>query len=154
MRLSRLIATFFFIGYAKIAPGSIASLVTTLLVYFFSKDLNSYLFVFIILLTTISAFYAIGVYTHGLIDKDRSEIVIDEVIGQSIALLPLLFFEEPKFPELNICVISLFFFRFFDIIKPYPINIFDKMNNTFGVIFDDILAGAFSALLLTLVLSF
>ena len=154
MRLSRLIATFFFIGYAKIAPGSIASLVTTLLVYFFSKDLNSYLFVFTILLTTISAFYAIGVYTYGLIDKDRSEIVIDEVIGQSIALLPLLFFEEPKFTELNICVISLFFFRFFDIIKPYPINIFDKMNNTFGVIFDDILAGAFSAILLTLVLSF
>ena len=50
------------------------------------------------------------------------------------------------------CIISLLFFRFFDILKPYPINKFDKMNNAFGVIFDDILAGFFSAILLTLIL--
>ena len=152
MRLARLIVTFFYIGHTKIAPGSIASLVTTMIFYLFAKHLISYLFIFIILITTFLAFFAISVYTYKLIEKDRSEIVIDEVIGQSIALLPLLLFEQTNPPQLFMCMISLLFFRFFDIVKPYPIYKFDKMNNTFGVIFDDILAGVFSALLLTLVL--
>ena len=154
MRLARLIVTFFYIGHAKIAPGSIASLVTTLIFYFFAKHLISYLFIIIILITSILAFFAVSIYTYELVEKDRSEIVIDEVIGQSIALLPLLLFEQSNHPQLFMCIISLLFFRFFDIVKPYPINKFDKMNNSFGVIFDDILAGIFSALLLIFALSF
>ena len=154
MRLARLIVTFFYIGHAKIAPGSIASLVTTLIFYFFAKHLISYLFIIIILMTTIVAFFAVNVYTYKLSEKDRSEIVIDEVIGQSIALLPLLLFEQTNPPQLFMCIIALLFFRFFDIVKPYPINKLDKMNNTFGVIFDDILAGIFYALFLILALSF
>ena len=154
MRLVRFIVTFFYIGHAKIAPGSIASLVTTLIFYFFAKHLISYLFIIIILITSILAFFAVSIYTYELSEKDRSEIVIDEVIGQSIALLPLLLFEQSNHPQLFMCIISLLFFRFFDIVKPYPINKFDKMNNSFGVIFDDILAGIFSALLLTFALSF
>ena len=154
MRLVRFIVTFFYIGHAKIAPGSIASLVTTLIFYFFAKHLISYLFILIILITSILAFFAVSIYTYKLSEKDRSEIVIDEVIGQSIALLPLLLFEQTNPPQLFMCIISLLFFRFFDIVKPYPINKFDKMNNSFGVIFDDILAGIFSALLLIFALSF
>ena len=154
MRLARLIVTFFYIGYAKIAPGSVASLVTTLIFYLFAKHLIYYFFIIIILITTILALHAVNVYTYKLLEKDRSEIVIDEVIGQSIALLPLLFFDQTNSPQLFMCVISLLFFRFFDIIKPFPIKNFDKMNNTFGVIFDDILAGIFSALFLILALSF
>ena len=154
MRLVRLIVTFFYLGHAKIAPGSIASLVTTLIFYFFAKHLISYLFIIIILITSILAFFAVSIYTYKLSEKDRSEIVIDEVIGQSIALLPLLLFEQTNPPQLFMCIISLLFFRFFDIVKPYPINKFDKMNNSFGVIFDDILAGIFSALLLIFALSF
>ena len=154
MRLARLIVTFFYIGQAKLAPGSVASLVTTLIFYLFAKHLSYYLFIIIILMTTILAFFAVSVYTYKLLEKDRSEIVIDEVIGQSIALLPLLFFEQTNPPQFFICIIALLFFRFFDIVKPFPINNFDKMNNTFGVIIDDILAGIFSALLLILTLSF
>ena len=154
MRLVRFFVTFFYIGHAKIAPGSIASLVTTLIFYFFAKHLISYLFIIIILITSILAFFAVSIYTYELSEKDRSEIVIDEVIGQSIALLPLLLFEQTNPPQLFMCIISLLFFRFFDIVKPYPINKFDKMNNSFGVIFDDILAGIFSALFLIFALSF
>ena len=154
MRLTKLIVTFFFIGHTKIAPGSIASLVTSLLFYLYAKYLIYHFFIIIILVTTFIAFFSISIYTYKLPEKDRSEIVIDEVIGQSIALLPLLLFSETTSPDFFMCIISLLFFRFFDIVKPYPINRFDKMNNTFGVIFDDILAGIFSALLLTLVLIF
>jgi len=154
MRLARLIVTFFYIGHAKIAPGSIASLVTTLIFYLLAKHLTFYLLIIINLLTIVLAFFAVSIYNSKSIEKDRSEIVIDEVIGQSIALLPLLLFEGPNPPQLSMCIISLLFFRFFDIVKPYPINKFDKMNNTFGVIFDDILAGIFSALFLIFALSF
>ena len=86
MRLARLIVTFFFIGHSKIAPGSIASLVTTLIFYLLAKNLISYLYLIAIFITTILAFFAVETYTNKLLEKDRSEIVIDEVIGQSIHL--------------------------------------------------------------------
>ena len=154
MRLTKLIVTFFYIGHANIAPGSIASLVTILLFYLFAKYLIYHFFIIIILITTLIAFFSISIYTYKLPEKDSSEIVIDEVVGQSIALLPLLLFSDTSSPDFFMCIISLLFFRFFDIVKPYPIKKFDQMNNTFGVIFDDILAGVFSALLLTLALIF
>ena len=154
MRLARLIVTFLYIGHAKIAPGSIASLVTTLIFYLFAEYLFAQLFLIIILITSILAIFSVGIYTYKLPEKDRSEIVIDEVIGQSIALLPLLLLGQTNSPELFMCIISLLFFRFFDIFKPYPINKVDKMNNVFGVIFDDVLAGLYAAVLLIFVLSF
>ena len=150
MKLAKLIATLFFVGQAKIAPGSIASLLTTIVFYMFALKLDYIILVIIIFVTTILSFFAIQVYTTDFKEKDRSEIVIDEVVGQFVALSPLLFFEEKFPPEIYTCFISFIFFRFFDIVKPYPIYLFDRMNSTFGVIFDDILAGIFSALLLTL----
>ena len=151
MKLAKLIATLFFVGQAKIAPGSIASLLTTIVFYIFAMKLDYIMLLIIIFVTTILSFFAIHVYTTGFKEKDRSEIVIDEVVGQFVALSPLLFFEEKFPPEIYTCFMSFIFFRFFDIVKPYPINIFDRMNSTFGIIFDDLLAGVFSALLLTLI---
>mgnify|MGYP001204521404 FL=1 len=155
MRLVKLIVTFFFIGDTKRAPGSIASFSTVLLFYFFASHLDVFLFIVIISAITMLSFFAVRSYTADLLEKDKSEIVIDEVVGQSIALLPILIFAENTPPRVFfMCTISLLLFRFFDIVKPYPINKFDKMNSAFGIIFDDILAGIFSALLLTLTLVF
>ena len=150
MKLAKLIATLFFVGQAKIAPGSIASLLTTIVFYIFAMKLDYVILIIIIFVTTILSFFAIHVYTTDFKEKDRSEIVIDEVVGQFVALSPLLFFEEKFPPEIYTCFMSFIFFRFFDIVKPYPIYLFDRMNSTFGVIFDDIVAGIFSAFLLTL----
>mgnify|MGYP006271154835 CR=1 FL=1 len=154
MNLFRLIVTFFFIGNVKIAPGTIASVATVVIFYAFAKYFSVFSFMLTILAITLLSVVAVGAYTTDLLEKDKSEIVIDEVIGQSIALLPLLIFVENTSPKFSMCIISLLFFRFFDIVKPYPINKIDKMNNTFGVIFDDILAGIFAALLLTSILRF
>ena len=72
-------------------------------------------------------------------------MVIDEVIGQSI---PIYLFEiahgsEKSSQEAMLFYIYIFvLFRFFDIKKPFPINIFDKKyKNSFGVIIDDVIAG-------------
>ena len=118
----------------------------------FAKYLFFSLLIIIILVTTILSFIAVGVYTSGSSEKDKSEIVIDEVIGQSIAL-SLYYCSEYNLPEFYMCLISLLFFRFFDIVKPFPINEVDKINSNFGVILDDILAGFFSAIFLTLILN-
>ena len=154
MHLFRLIVTFFFIGNVKIAPGTIASFATVIIFYAFAKYFNVFSFMLTISTITILSFVAVSAYSTDFLEKDRSEIVIDEVIGQSIALLPLLIFVENTSPKFFMCIISLLFFRFFDIVKPFPINKVDKMNNTFGVIFDDVLAGIFAALLLTFVLRY
>ena len=81
MKLAKLIATLFFVGQAKIAPGSIASLLTTIVFYMFAMNLDFIIFIIIILVTTILSFFAIHVYTTDFKEKDRSEIVIDEVVG-------------------------------------------------------------------------
>ena len=154
MRLSELIVTFFFIGNVKIAPGTIASFATVMIFYVFAKHINVFSFTVIVSAITLLSFVAIGFYTTDFLEKDKSEVVIDEVIGQSIALLPLIIFAETVSAKFFMCIISLLFFRFFDVIKPFPISKIDKMNSTFGVIFDDILAGIFAALSLTFVLMF
>ena len=154
MTLVRIIVTFFYIGHVKLVPGSVASVVTVLVFNLSAKYLIFSLLMIIILVTIIFSYFSVRIYTNQFSEKDRSEIVIDEVIGQLIALSPLLLFLENNLSDFRMYLISLLFFRFFDIVKPFPINKFDKMNNSFGIIMDDILAGIFSALLLTLILVF
>ena len=52
-------------------------------------------------------------------------------------------------------IVSFILFRFFDILKPYPINKIDKnMKNGFGVMFDDVIAGIYSSIVLLVIISF
>ena len=97
--------------------------------------------------------------------KDSREIVIDEFIGQSIPLVAFLYRPENFIP--NCCyksliempsvlwiVFSFLLFRFFDIIKPYPINLIDrKIKNGLGVMLDDILAGIFTTIVMYIIYS-
>ena len=85
-------------------------------------------------------------------NKDPKEVTIDEVIGQSI---PIYLYEiahgTDKNPQdsaiIYVCIFILF--RFFDIKKPFPVNIFDKkFKNSFGVILDDVIAGLYVVLTL------
>ena len=93
--------------------------------------------------------------------KDPKEIVIDEFIGQSIPIISysyLSFFKVgPSFdsffiffegrPFIGWLITSFILFRFFDILKPFPINIIDKkMKNGLGIMLDDIIAGIYSTI--------
>jgi len=76
---------------------------------------------------------------------DDKMIVIDEVIGQWIALIPALMLQgtNPVF-----ILLAFGFFRFFDILKPWPVSHFDtNMPNAHGVLLDDVAAGAAAALM-------
>ena len=149
-----LFVTFFGIGTIRYAPGTITSLITVVLLYSFFHiiNLSNNLILFFLLIILIYSFYAVENYIKEKKNKDPKEIVIDEFIGQAI---PIYLYEIAHGSEKNSQEVILFYiyifilFRFFDIKKPFPVNIFDmKFKNSFGVIFDDIIAGFYVVLTL------
>ncbi len=152
--INYLFVTFFGIGTVRYAPGTITSLVTTILLYSFFHIINLSHNIILIFLTIIFlySFYAVAEYIKDNENKDPKEVVIDEVIGQSI---PIYLYEishgtEKVSQEALLFYLYIFIlFRFFDIKKPFPINLFDKkFKNSFGVILDDVIAGLYVVLTL------
>ena len=139
----------FGIGKLKKIPGSYASLVTTIFLFFLFHIFNlSPNFILIgILIIFFLSIYAVNIFIKNLDNKDPKEVVIDEFIGQSI---PICLYEiaHEGTKEMN-QVLTFYFimfilFRIFDIVKPYPVSYYDKnFKNSFGVIMDDVCAGLY-----------
>ncbi len=152
--LNYLFVSCFGIGSFRFAPGTIASLITTVFLFslFHILSISSHIILFILLLIFIYSFYAVSYYIKDKQNKDPKEVVIDEFIGQSI---PIYIYEishgaAKDYQEAILYYIYIFFlFRFFDIKKPFPVNFFDKkFKNSFGVILDDVVAGLYVVLTL------
>ena len=155
-KFGKFILTMLNIGKLGSFPGTIASAITSFFYifcfYFKVHYFNLFLFFLLILLASI---YLINLLKDEFEEVDSKEIVIDEYLGQSV---PILFFYVILFEAsvsinffMLIVLISFVGFRFFDILKPYPINYIDnKYKNGFGVVFDDILAGIFTTIVLYL----
>jgi phosphatidylglycerophosphatase A len=149
-----LFVTCFGIGSFRFAPGTIASLITTIFLFslFHIINLSNNIILIALLLIFVYSFYAVGEYIKDNENKDPKEIVIDEFIGQSI---PIYLYEIAHGTIKNSQEAALFYlyifilFRYFDIKKPFPINYFDKkFKNSFGVILDDVVAGLYVVLTL------
>ena len=152
--INYLFVTFFGIGTIRYAPGTITSLITTIFLYSFFHILNlsNNIILFLLIFIFLYSFYAISDYIKDSENKDPREVVVDEVIGQSI---PIYLYEISHGSTKNTSEAILFYlyifilFRFFDIKKPFPVSIFDKkFKNSFGVIFDDVIAGFYVVLTL------
>ena len=153
-KFGKLILTMFNIGKLGKFPGTIASAITSIIyiIFFYFKINYLTLFLIFIFLLLISI-YLISLLKNEFDEIDSKEIVIDEFLGQSV---PILFFYVILLEasvSLNffmiIVLISFIGFRFFDILKPYPISLIDNnYKNGFGVVFDDILAGIFTTIIL------
>ena len=129
------------IGKLKYAPGTIASLFTCVIFFY----LNTYFQIEILILIFFTIFFlsllSIQIYLKKYGDKDHQSIVIDEFLGQYVALFSIPLFElENNF--INICIIFLLF-RFFDISK-IGLRSIEKMPGTFGILFDDIFGGIYT----------
>ena len=87
--------------------------------------------------------------------KDPKQIVIDEVLGQALPLILIVYLSSNNLIDSPIEIyylISFILFRFFDIVKPFPVSYFDKNHkNFFGIIMDDIMAGLYSMLIIYLI---
>ena len=153
-KINTLFVTMFGLGRIPKIPGTFGSLATVILLYIFFHvlDLSPFLiFVFLIIIFVFS-FKAVALHIKNNDNKDPKEVVIDEFIGQSI---PIYVYEishgtEKSYDEAIIFYGACFIlFRFFDIVKPFPVNFFDKkFKNSFGVIMDDICAGFYVVLTL------
>ena len=142
----------FGLGKIKFMPGTFGSLATTIILFylFHSLNISSNIILIGLMFIFIYSFYAVSMHTKNSKNKDPGEIVIDEFLGQSI---PIYFYEishgTTKESHEAIIYYALFFvlFRYFDIMKPFPVNFFDKnFKNSFGVIMDDICAGLYVVL--------
>ena len=162
-KINLIFVTFFGIGYIKIASGTFASLVTSIILFclfrFYISIEHFPILGLIIIFFFIYSLYAIETLEAEFEQKDARQIVIDEVIGQSI---PILFIEYITYlktqsfgADLYLYLMSFFLFRFFDIFKPFPISYFDKnFKNSFGILFDDVLAGIYTLILILIFIKF
>ena len=139
----------FGVGKLKKIPGSYASLITTIFLFFLFHKLNFSPNIFLIglLIIFLISLYAVNIFIKELDDKDPKEIEIDEFIGQSI---PICLYEiahdssKETGQVLTFYFIMFILFRIFDITKPYPVSYYDKnFKNSFGVIMDDVCAGLY-----------
>jgi len=144
----------FGLGKIKFIPGTFGSLATTIFLFYLFHTLNISSNIVLIgwIIIFIYSFYAISTHTKDSKNKDPGEIIIDEFLGQSIPIyLYEISHETIKDSDEAIIYYTIFFilFRYFDIVKPFPVSFFDKnFKNSFGVIMDDICAGLYVVLTL------
>lgn len=75
--------------------------------------------------------------------KDPGKVVIDEVVGQFIALIPVPFVLGTAWWA---AILAFILFRFFDIVKPYPARNFESLHGGLGIMADDVVAGVYAAM--------
>ncbi|OPX29975.1 MAG: hypothetical protein B1H06_00620 [Candidatus Cloacimonas sp. 4484_143] len=145
MKFSEYISTLFGIGYFPKAPGTAGTLFAAI-VYFALPDQwfiswqNSTLVLIAILIGSIISVFFISKAEEGL-GHDNGKIILDEFWGYFIAVLFL-----PK--TLIIIVAAFVLFRIFDIFKPEPVNVLQKLPKGWGVMADDVMAGVYANIVL------
>lgn len=146
--LPRMIATSFGAGYLPVAPGTWGALFAILIwlpVYLWLPGLPAW----IITASAIVVFAVAGTWASTVSEKywgkDPVAACADETVGQLISMLPLCGGLESA-PWWMILV-SLALFRFFDIVKPLGIRKLEKLPGGLGMMADDVLAAAYSALI-------
>jgi phosphatidylglycerophosphatase A len=145
-KLIKLLATGFGSGLAPVAPGTAGTLVGVLICLLCLPLPWPMRFL------TVLALSALSIYVAGQAEiiykkKDDQRIVIDEIVGLQITMLPV-----------TITVLHLFFgfvlFRVFDILKPFPINNLQKLPGGWGVVIDDVGAGIYAGVVMMFLIYF
>ena len=158
-------------GYLPLAPGTWGSLVGiavyaavrgVLLTLFFdlaSPTVNTfdqiYYAVVAFELLAILIIAGVGVWAASQTErlsgkKDPGKVVIDEVAGQYIALLPIPLSIETAWWS---AILAFFLFRIFDIVKPYPARRLESLHGGLGIVADDLIAGVYAAVVVAIVVS-
>jgi len=144
--LAKLMATFFGVGYFPRIPGTVASLLTLIAGWFIIDNFGKVSFALIILLIFFFGWLSSSyVLKNDKKNSDPGFIVADEVVGQGFILLFI-----PV--EFIIYVVAFLSFRFFDILKPWPIYLLEKkFRNAFGIMIDDLFASLYAVLTIKII---
>ena len=145
--ITNIFVSLFYSGYFKLWPGTFASVISILILFpvikyqLVSKEIFIYIF-FIIFTISIFFIKKFSLYTN---THNSGKIVIDEFLG--IYLIFIFYDLIYIFNDFITIMLVFIFFRFFDIVKIFPANIIDKkMNNSLGVLLDDIIASIYTIL--------
>ena len=132
------IATLGGIGKIPIAPGTWGSIFAFFIFIYISHYVDMLI---VVILSIPFSIWVCEKASVNLIEKDHKSIVIDELVGIWIALVPALYLSTQT-SRTSYAVLALIFFRLFDILKPFPISYFDKnFKNGLGIVLDDLIAG-------------
>ncbi len=152
--IARMIAVFFGAGLLKPAPGTWGSATAVLTGWALHEIGGTFLLSIGVVVSFFVGWWATAVATRGQDNHDPSEIVIDEVAGQWLALLPVSIGAMHSghgmlalWPGMVTAFIA---FRIFDILKPGPVGWADRRSDAFGVMLDDVIAGVMAALVVLL----
>ena len=157
-KINVLISTFFGNGYVSKIPGTFTSLSTLVILYILFEIFKFNNLSYILILYSIIffySFYAVMDSETEFENKDPRQIVIDEVLGQAIPLIFIVYLSLNDHISIAVEIyylLSFILFRFFDIFKPFPVNYFDKnYKNFFGIIMDDIVAGIYTTIIIYII---
>ena len=138
---SRFVATVGFSGYSPVAPGTVGSLIAAVAFrYLFPKDPR-------FLAAVVACAFGLGCWASTRVErskgKDPSVVNIDEAEGMwlSVAFFP----QAAAWPWL---AVAFLVFRLFDILKPFPANVSQRLPGGFGIMADDLVAGLYTNLVL------
>jgi phosphatidylglycerophosphatase A len=139
-------ATLFGVGRLKPMPGTWGTLVSLPICALFLQ-LGPFVYMALTLALIIYAIFAAQAYENTFDGHDRSEVVIDEFVGILVTMtwLPMTW---------QAFVAAFVVFRFFDILKPFPISYFDKnVKGGLGVVADDLVAGIIGNIILQVIMN-
>ena len=147
--IARAVATVGYVGLLRPAPGTWGSLAAMPLAWLAMQG-GPLLFTALTLALVPLGYWSTERVTRGQADPDPGEIVIDEVLGMWVALLPIAWgAAQAGVPPGALWPGWLFafaLFRLFDVWKPGPVGMIDARNDVWGVVLDDAVAGFFAAL--------
>ena len=150
MNIAKMIGTVFGVGYIRPAPGTWGSLVALPWGWLLHVLGGFPLLGLAVLAGFAKGWWATAKMTAGSDDHDPSEIVVDEVVGQWIALLPLSYAAWTRGLDMLVMwpgwIAAFVLFRLFDIWKPWLVGRADARGDALGVMLDDVIAGIFAAL--------
>jgi phosphatidylglycerophosphatase A len=138
--MARLVATWFGAGLLPLAPGTWGSLAALPVGYLLVRLGGAWA-----LAAGVIAVFALGLWASGRViagadNADPGEVVIDEVAGQWLALLPVAF-------DWRLWPVAFVAFRLADIAKPWPVSLAERrLPGALGVMTDDLLAGVYAGL--------
>ncbi|MCX7816350.1 MAG: phosphatidylglycerophosphatase A [Syntrophales bacterium] len=143
-KVAKILATGCGIGFVPYAPGT-AGTILGIPIFLALVDLQWTLYLLTILAFTILSVYIAGIAEMNLKKKDAPPIIIDEITG----FLWTMFLVSPDF--FNITA-GFLIFRFFDIVKPFPIRRIQKaLPGGWGIVMDDVAAGIYACTSLHLI---
>ena len=133
--------TFGGFGNVRHFPGTVGSLAGLFLGVFIIFFFNHNIFLMSFFILTLIGIFATDEYLKSSKNNDPQEVVIDEVLGQWIAIAFVPF-------TASSLILAFVIFRILDIGKPFPINKIEAIKGYIGVIGDDILAGVVTAIII------